>query len=145
MAKTVNMPEAAASQKVRKKPRSQAYDIARRFIRNKGAVVGMCVVVVLVFLALFADVLFDYETQIAGMNAKQRLLGCSWEHPFGTDEYGRDLFARLLYGTKYSLAIGVSATLITALIGIPIGALAGYFGGLFEDIVMRLMDISLLS
>ena len=127
------------------KHRGAMYDIMRALLHNKLAVACILIISAFILISVFADVLFDYETQIAGMNAKQRLLGCSWEHPFGTDEYGRDLFARLLYGTKYSLAIGVSATLITALIGIPIGALAGYFGGLFEDIVMRLMDISLLS
>lgn len=142
MAKITKKPEAVASKPPRKKRRhGQGYEIARRFVRNKGALIGMIIVAILVFLALFADVLFDYETQIAAMNPKARLLPPSWEHPFGTDEFGRDLFCRLLYGTKYSLTIGITATLITTLIGVPIGALAGYYGGTFEDIVMRLMDI----
>ena len=141
MAKKTTKPEADASRRTRKKRRSLAYDVARRFFRNKGAVVGMIIVATLVFIGLFADVIFDYETQIVAMNSKARLLAPSWEHPFGTDAFGRDLFCRLLYGTKYSLAIGVSATVLTTCIGVPIGALAGYYGGTFEDIVMRLMDI----
>jgi len=141
VANTIKQTGTIVSKTVRRKRHSQGRDIARRFLKNKGAVAGMIVVVILVFLALFADVIFDYETQIAGMNAKQRLLGCSWEHPFGTDEYGRDLFCRLLYGTKYSLTIGISATILTTLVAVPIGALAGYYGGVFEDIVMRIIDI----
>ncbi len=123
------------------KGRSQGAEVWYRMRKNKGAMVGLVVVVLLILLAVFSDVIFDYSKQIAGINTKARLLPPSWEHPFGTDGKGRDLFVRVLYGTKYSLTIGVVATLISTLIAVPIGALAGYYGGFFENIVMRIMDM----
>lgn len=116
-------------------------DVWKRFFRNKGAMAGMIIVLSLIILALFADVIFDYDTQIAGRNVNERLLSVSREHPFGTDNMGRDLFCRVLYGTKYSFMIGLIATLISTLIAIPIGAAAGYFGGTFEEVVMRCNDV----
>lgn len=125
----------------RRKRTSQSANIWRRFKKNKGAMIGMAVVIMLLLLAAFADVIFDYNTQIAGRNAKERLLPPSWEHPFGTDNMGRDLFCRVLYGTKYSFLIGVAATALSTLIAIPLGAAAGYFGGTFEEIAMRCIDV----
>jgi len=125
----------------KKKHRSQLAEIWSRMCKNKGAMVGLAIVVILTLLALFADVLFDFDTQISAINAKARMLPPSWEHPFGTDSYGRDLFCRVLYGTKYSFFIGVAATAFSAMIGIPIGAIAGYFGGWFEEVSMRIMDV----
>ena len=132
-----NLPEVQK----RRKRRSQAADVWRRFRKNKGAVVGMVVVAFVVFMALFADVIFDFDTQIAAIHPSERLQWPSWQHPFGTDQMGRDIFARVLYGTKFSFSIGIASVLFSALIGIPIGAAAGYFGGAFDDIVMRFMDI----
>ena len=123
------------------KDRSQWAEIWYRMRKNKGAMVGLAIVVLLILLVIFSDVIFDYETQIAGIHVKERLLKPSWQHPFGTDEKGRDLFCRVLYGTKYSLTIGVVSTLISSVIAVPIGALAGYYGGAFENVVMRIMDI----
>jgi len=120
---------------------SRTKDVVKRFFRNKGAVIGMIIVICLIILALFADVFFDYETQIAGRNVKERLLSISTTHPFGTDNMGRDMFCRVLYGTKYSFMIGIIATLLSMVIAIPIGAAAGYFGGTFEEVVMRINDI----
>ena len=125
----------------RRKRTSQSANIWRRFKKNKGAMIGVAVVIMLLLLAVFADVIFDYNTQIAGRNAKERLLPPSWEHPFGTDNMGRDLFCRVLYGTKYSFLIGVAATALSTLIAIPLGAAAGYFGGTFEEIAMRCIDV----
>ena len=126
---------------VRKKHRGQGAEIWARFCKNKGAMIGMAIVIMLLLLALFADVIFDYDTQIAGRNAKERLLPPSWEHPFGTDNMGRDLFCRVLYGTKYSFLIGVAATALSTLIAVPLGASAGYFGGTLEEVVMRFIDV----
>ena len=125
----------------KKKRRSQGAEIWSRMCKNKGAMVGLVIVVLLTLLALFADVLFDFDTQISAINAKARLVPPCWEHPFGTDTYGRDLFCRVLYGTKYSFFIGLAATAFATVIAVPIGAAVGYFGGTVEEVVMRIMDV----
>ena len=103
--------------------------------------IGMVIVILLALLAIFADVLIDYDTQVVGYNIRERLQWPNANHWFGTDEMGRDLFWRILYGTKYSFTIGVACALLAACVGIPLGAAAGYFGGTVDDLIMRLMDI----
>lgn len=124
-----------------KKKRGQGAEIWYRLRKNKGAMLGLAIVIIIGLIALLADVLFDFQTQIAGMNPVERLQGPSLKHPFGTDQMGRDMFCRVLYGAKYSFTIGLLAATGSALIGIPIGAACGYYGGKFDDIVMRLVDI----
>jgi len=121
--------------------RTQMGEIWYRLRKNKGAMVGLAIVLMFAFIAIFADVLFDYDTQIAGYNLRAKLVKPCWEHPFGTDDMGRDLFARLLYGSRYSIAIALSAVLFGGCIGLPLGAMCGYLGGKFDLIVMRLLDI----
>lgn len=127
--------------KAKKRKRSQGAEIWYRLRKNKGAMVGLVITVCIILLAVFADVIFDYDTQIAGMYPAERLQHPSLEHPFGTDQMGRDMFCRVLYGTKYSFAIGVISTIMCTILGIIIGSLAGYLGGTFDDIVMRIIDI----
>ena len=121
--------------------RTQFGEIWHRLKKNKGAMVGLAIVIIFTLIAIFADVLFDYDTQIAGYNLRAKLIKPCLEHPFGTDEMGRDLFARLLYGTRYSMAIAFSSVFFGVGIGLPIGAMCGYLGGKFDLIVMRLLDI----
>jgi len=137
VAKTV---ETAAPAK-KKKSKSQGAEIWARFCKNKGAMVGLVIVILLALLAIFADVIIDYDTQVVGYNIRERLQWPNANHWFGTDEMGRDLFWRILYGTKYSFTIGVACALLAAAVGIPLGAIAGYFGGTVDDLIMRLMDI----
>jgi len=112
----------------------------RQYRRNKGAVVGLIVITFIVLIAIFAGVIWDYSTDVSGMDPVNRLISPSLEHPFGTDNFGRDMLARVGYGARYSLVIGVAATLFGLLVGLPIGALAGYIGGKFDDIIMRFLD-----
>ena len=112
----------------------------RRFLRRKSAVCGLVFLLLLLFIAVFSDVLIDYEAVVA-QDIDHAFAPVSREHPFGTDELGRDLFSRVLYGTRYSLLIGAGATLLSVAVGVPLGALAGYFGGMAEQIVMRITDI----
>lgn len=130
-----------AAETLVKKRRGQGAEVWYRLRKNKGAMLGLGIVVLVALLAIFADVLFDYQTQIAGLNALERLQGPSLKHPFGTDEMGRDLFCRVLYGAKYSFFIGIISATGSAIIGIAIGAVCGYYGGKLDDIVMRLVDI----
>lgn len=125
------------------KKKSQMADIFKRLTRNKTAVFGAIVVIILLLMAVFADALHDYDTQIIKQDIMNRLQSPSSEHWFGTDEMGRDIFARVCYGAKYSLLISFVAATISLAIGLVFGALAGYYGGWCDMIVMRLMDVLL--
>lgn len=134
MAKTV---EANAPRKAR----SQKGEVWHQFRRNKGAMVGSAIVLIIVFVALFADVFLDYDTQVVGQNVAERLQWPSARHWFGTDELGRDIFFRVLYGTRFSCSVGLVAVTIGLVIGVTLGAIAGFYGGTLEEVIMRSTDI----
>ena len=121
------------------KKRSQMRDIWKRFRSNKLAMAGLIIVAVIVLSAIFANFIapYDYDKQ----SFADRFLMPSAKHLFGTDNYGRDLFSRVLYGGRVSLLVSLLGLLISVGIGSIFGATAGYFGGLYETIVMRVMDI----
>lgn len=120
------------------KKRSQMRDIWRRFRSNKLAMVGLVIVVVIVLSAVFADIITPYDYSA---RSSDRLVFPCLAHPFGTDNYGRDLLSRVIYGGRISLLVSLLGLLISVGIGSVLGATAGYFGGPYETIVMRLMDI----
>lgn len=111
----------------------------RKFVRDKKAMFGLAIVLILLLAVIFLPLLMDldpYTTdRLAGFNAKP-----SAAHPFGTDDVGRDLFARVLYGGRISLFVGFASTLVSVAIGIPLGLIAGYFRGWAEAIIMRTAD-----
>ena len=119
---------------------SPAADIWRRFRKNKPAMVGMMMIVLIVLLALFADILADYDMRAIEQHPEERLQGPSLGHPLGTDAFGRDLFARVLHGARYSLLFGVACTLIALVGGGIIGAASAYLGGMVDNIIMRALD-----
>ena len=121
--------------------RSQLGEFWYRYSKNKGAVVGLIIVILVGLTALLADTLIDFDTQIIGYNLKEKLLYPSAEHLFGTDRMGRDLFTRVVYGAKYSFMIGIVCAALNFVIGMPIGALCGYYGGTFDLLIMRIFDI----
>ena len=121
--------------------RSRLGEFWYRFRQNKGAVVGLVILLILALICIFADVIFDYDTQVIGYSLKERLQAPSAKHWFGTDDYGRDLFARTLYGARYSLAIGFATVALSLVVGVPVGAVCGYFGGKVDLYVMRILDI----
>lgn len=121
--------------------RSPMGEIWHRLRKNKGAIIGAVFLLILTFFAVFADVLFDYDTQVVAINAKERLMHPCKEHWLGTDHLGRDVLIRLLYGAKYSLPIGLVAVVLGLTVGLALGAIAGYFGGKVDNIIMRLLDI----
>ena len=120
---------------------SQMRIILHNLRKNKGAMIGLAIITILVLVSCFADVLFDYDTEIAGLDISQKLIRPCKEHIFGTDDLGRDIFKRVLYGARYSLGVGFAATMIGMFIGVIFGAIAGYYCGLAEDIIMRLNDV----
>ena len=122
--------------------RIRAGEVWHRLKKNKGAMAGLVIIALLALVAIFADVLVDYDTQVIGMTLKDRLQAPSKAHIMGTDDLGRDIFARLIYGSRFSLSVGVVAVAIAVFIGVILGAFAGYYtGGIVEDIIMRFTDI----
>jgi oligopeptide transport system permease protein len=131
------------------KGRSLWVDARRRLFRNRAAVAGMAVLVVIAVLALFAPLLspFAYD------EVNYDIIACApnwWPleaacrapgHIFGTDAVGRDLFVRVLFGARVSLAVGLVATLVSLLIGVLYGAVAGYAGGRVDGLMMRIVDV----
>lgn len=116
-------------------------EVAKEFKKNKGAVLGLIIFSLIVVVAVLAVFLLDYKEQITKLNIVEALKPISDEHLCGTDQFGRDIFYRILYGAHYSLLIGVCAVGISTIIGSLLGILAGYFGGVTETIIMRIMDV----
>jgi len=119
----------------------QAYEIWGRLKTNVGAMIGLTIIVLVFLVAAFSGFVLDYKTQVIGQNIMERLQPPSLQHFLGTDELGRDLFFRILYGTRYSLLVGIGSVAAAMLVGVTLGAVAGYYGGRTEDIIMRLTDI----
>ena len=109
----------------------------KRFRRHPGAVVGAIVLTLLVLATLFAP-LSPYDPTISEVEIRYQ--APSSEHPFGTDGLGRDLLTRVLYGGRVSLFVGLMVVVITLLIGVPVGAAAGFFGGWVDNLLMRIID-----
>ena len=116
----------------------------RRFKKNKGAVVGLITISAIILLAIASSFVFDYEIDVIGYDSSIRLNPPSSEHWFGTDSLGRDVFARVCWGAKYSLVIGIGGATISLLIGSFIGALAGFIGGWIEEAIMRVVELFLM-
>ncbi len=122
------------------KKNSQAKEIWRRFRKSKTAMLGLVLLIFVVGIAVFADVIVPYENAIT-QNIPERLQGPSAAHWFGTDEAGRDLFARIVHGSRYSLAIGIITTIVSMIIGGLLGAVAAYYGGWVDNVIMRVTDV----
>lgn len=125
------------------KKRSQLVEIWQRLKRNKMAMVGLAILLVLIFAAIFADVLFDYDTVVIKQDIANRLQAPSSAHWFGTDEFGRDILARLVHGARVSLVVGTVSVSIALIIGGTLGAFAGFYGGMVDMVIMRVMDVFL--
>ncbi len=123
------------------KSRSQLQETWRRLLKNKGAVIGMAFLALLVVAAVLSGFIFDYDTDVIGQNIQNRLQWPNRAHIFGTDELGRDIFIRILYGARYSLAIGCGSVLIGLVTGVILGAVAGFYGGLVDQVIMRVNDM----
>lgn len=121
------------------KPQSFFSIAFHQIIKNKLAILGLIVLGLLVLLAIFAEQIAPYDPyQTDYTNFKQPP---SAEHFIGTDELGRDGFSRLIYGTRVSLLIGVIVVTISMSVGVPLGAIAGYYGGVADMIIMRIVDV----
>ncbi len=113
----------------------------RRFRRHRLAIFGAAVLAVMVAAVLLGP--FVYRVPINEIDFKAKLKGPSWAHPLGTDDLGQDVLARMLYGGRISLAVGVAAMLIAISVGTAVGAVAGQTGGVMDHTLMRVTDLFL--
>ncbi|MFH1593096.1 MAG: ABC transporter permease [Candidatus Omnitrophota bacterium] len=113
----------------------------KRIFKNRLTVLGMGVIALLIFVALFAPIIAGYDP--TSISIKDALLPPSQEHPLGTDMLGRDLFSRMVHATHIVLLIGLVAVGLATFIGLILGAMAGYFGGKIDALIMRFTDIML--
>ena len=123
--------------KVKKK--SELMRILRQLAKNKLAVLGLAIMVIEIVLALLAPKIIPYD--YTAMDMSVMFAKPSLAHLFGCDDMGRDIFSRVLYGARYSITMGVAAIALATVIGCAIGAVAGYFGGWVDNIVMRALDV----
>lgn len=128
---------------VKTKKRSQSADVWKRLKKSKAAMIGLAIIIIFVCMAAFAPFIADYDTQVIKMSISERLQEPSATHWFGTDEYGRDIFYRIVYGTRISLFVGVISVGIALSIGGFLGAIAGYYGGKLDNAIMRVLDVLL--
>ena len=119
----------------------------RSFRENRGAVSGLAVVISVVFIAIFADFIAPYSPieQYRGFTRLPPawIDGGNWAHPLGTDPVGRDMLSRILYGSRISLFIGLSVMFVSAVLGVLLGLLAAFWGGIVDVIIIRVMDLIL--
>ncbi len=109
--------------------------------KNKLGMIGLILIIIYVFIAIFAPYITPYNPY---EKTGKPFIPPSPEHIFGTDELGRDIFSLTIYGTRISLFVGILATLLSAVIGSAVGILSGYFGGLIDDLLMRITDLFLI-
>lgn len=125
------------------KKNNQAREVFSLLCKNKAAMFGLIFIVVLILVSLGADLLYDYNTKVIEQNISERLQWPSLAHPFGTDDYGRDLLARVVHGSRMSLYVSFLSVAISLILGGILGAVSGYYGGMIDNIIMRITDIFL--
>jgi len=123
------------------KPRTFSRIFLEKFRRDKLAIAGGVIVVALFIVAVFAPVIAPHDPAL--INTKNLLEPPTFNHPCGTDDLGRDVFSRMIFGARISLTVGFVAIGIATVIGLAIGAVAGYFGGWVDDVLMRFVDLML--
>ena len=121
------------------KKTNQTMEVLKRLWSNKSATVCMFIFLAIILAAIFAPVLAPYSP--TEMDAKAIYSGPTAQHWFGCDKLGRDIFSRMLYGARYSLSLGILGTLLSLVLGMIFGAIAGFFGQVADNIVMRITDI----
>lgn len=123
--------------------KSQFGDFWRRYRKNNLALMGLIILGCIILMALFANQLADYTTKVIAQDHRVRLLSPNSVFLLGTDAYGRDVLARIIHGARLSLTIGFACILSSMFIGLVLGALSGFYGGLVDNIIMRIADVFL--
>ncbi|MDO4648395.1 MAG: ABC transporter permease [Eubacteriales bacterium] len=127
----------AAANEAKKK--SQFVAVMKRLAENKGALFGGIIFSLVLLIAIFANFIIPYD--VAELDPIARLQGPTAKHLFGTDQMGRDIFSRVVYGARYSLLIGLGSCAFSAFFGVLVGSVAGYFGGIWDNTIMRICDV----
>ena len=120
---------------------SRLAEIFKQFMEHKIAMVGVVIILFMAFIAILAPYIAPHDP--IEINLKKRLLTPDSEYPLGTDNLGRCMLSRIIYGTRISLQIGIMVVGITSCVGITLGMIAGYYGGIRDEIIMRLVDMML--
>ncbi len=123
-----------------KKKLSRSAEIWRRYRKSPTAMIGLVIISVIILTAIFADLIVPYEYGVKQV-ISERLQGPSLKHLFGTDDLGRDLFARVVHGSRSSLALGIATTAVATVIGGFLGGVCAYYGNKVDNIIMRLLDV----
>lgn len=118
--------------------RGQRQRFIRAFLRNRIAIIGLVIVIIMVLSAIFAPVIAPHDPNET--HVRDRISPPSLEYPMGTDDFGRDIFSRILYGARISLVIAFIAQVVAISIGITLGMISGWYGGLVDDVIMRITD-----
>ena len=137
--KSANVSVEQTMDKKKVKHHSNFVNMLIRLAENPAAILGLSILLIMFFVAVFAPVLSPYEYD--KINIAEAYQQPSWSHPAGTDQLGRDILARLMYGARYSLSIGLIATIAGTIGGVILGAVAGFFGHVVDEVIMRLLDV----
>lgn len=119
----------------------RAYSVLRRFFQNRLAVIGLVITTFYLMVAILGPIIAPYDP--GSTDAATRFVAPSLEHPFGTDRFGRDVFSRVLVGARYSLYVAVAVVVISSVIGITLGLIAGFYRSWVDETIMRGVDVML--
>lgn len=132
--------ERTVTEPIRLRKRENRFvSVFKRIFKNKVATAGLVVILLMIFAAIAAPFIAPYSYETMDFAIKNQTP--SWAHICGTDEYGRDIFSRILYGARYSLSLGLLAQVFHLVFGVIFGSIAGYFGGKTDSLIMRVCDI----
>ena len=123
--------------------KSQGAELFARFLKNKSAVVGLVIFILIVLAAVFAPLIANYDQKAIKIDVAHRLTPPNAQNILGTDEMGRDILARIVHGARISLLAGISSVGVALLLGGTLGAISGYYGGWLDNVIMRSMDVLL--
>lgn len=123
------------------KKKKQSFEVMKRLARSNTAIIGLVIMTILVLVAIFANYIAPYD--FAEQDLMNTLATPTAQHLFGTDEFGRDIFSRVVYGSRVSLMVGLISVSVALLIGGALGSIAGFYGGMADNLIMRAMDILL--
>ena len=124
------------------KKRSLSQEVWRNYKKSPSAMIGLVIIIAIVIAAIVSQFVFNYDTDIVQQDLMNRFLPPLTEgHLLGTDQYGRDELTRVLYGAKYSLAVGIVSVAISCLFGCTMGLIAGYYRGVVENIILRFCEV----
>ena len=121
--------------------RSVMQEVWRNYRKSFGAMLGLIIIALIIAIGIWGNIHYDYESQVILQDIPSARQAPSVEHWFGTDEFGRDIFTRVIYASRYSITIAFVSVIISTCLGVTLGALAGYYGGLLDTIIMRITDV----